>query len=108
MSSTPYIAGKSIEVPPGLLFDVINPANQKPFAKIFMAQEEHMRAAIEAAEAAKVSWAATAPALRGAILHRAADELVKATPELVELLIDEGGATFGKAHFEVPLAANMV
>ncbi|MGB0035948.1 MAG: aldehyde dehydrogenase family protein, partial [Candidatus Acidiferrales bacterium] len=34
--------------------------------------------------------------------------LEKATPELVELLINEGGSTFGKAHFEVPFAANMV
>jgi len=50
MSSTPYIAGKSIEVPPSFLSDVINPANQKPFAKVFMAQEEHMRAAIDAAD----------------------------------------------------------
>jgi vanillin dehydrogenase len=108
MSSTPYIAGKAIEVLPSLLSDVINPANQKPFAKIFMAQEEHMRAAIDAADAAKSSWAATPPAQREAILHRAADELLKATPELVQLLIDEGGSTFGKAHFEVSFAANMV
>src|ERR1700736_763146 len=108
MSSTPYIAGKSIEVPPSFLSDVINPANQKPFAKVFMAQEEHMRAAIDAADAAKSSWSAAPPAEREAILHRAADELRKATPELVELLIDEGGSTFGKAHFEVPFAANLV
>jgi acyl-CoA reductase-like NAD-dependent aldehyde dehydrogenase len=108
MSSTPYIAGKSIEIPPSLLSDVINPANQKPFAKIFMAEEEHMRAAVDAADAAKASWAASPPAQREAILHRAADELLKATPELVDLLIDEGGSTFGKAHFEVPFAANMV
>jgi vanillin dehydrogenase len=108
MASTPYIGGKSIEVPPSALIDVINPANQKPFAQIFMAQEEHMREAIDAADAAKASWAAAPPAQREKILHRAADELEKATPELVELLIDEAGSTFGKAHFEVPFAANMV
>src|SRR5712692_3941959 len=67
-----------------------------------------MRAAIDAADAAKASWAATSPAGRERILHRAADELEKATPELVELLIDEAGSTFGKAHFEVSFAANMV
>ncbi|HKV61148.1 MAG TPA: aldehyde dehydrogenase family protein [Candidatus Acidoferrum sp.] len=108
MSSTPYIAGKNIDVPPSALLDVVNPANQRPFARIFMAKAEHMRAAIDAADAAKAAWAATPPAGRERILHRAADELEKATPELVELLIDEAGSTFGKAHFEVPFAANMV
>jgi hypothetical protein len=37
MFSTPYIAGKTIEILPSLLSDVVNPANQKPFAKVFMA-----------------------------------------------------------------------
>jgi vanillin dehydrogenase len=108
MLSTPYIAGKAIDVPPSALSDVVNPANQRPFARIFMAKAEHMRAAIDAADTAKAAWAATPPAGREAILHRAAEELEKALPELVELLIDEAGSTFGKAHFEVPFAANMV
>ena len=108
MASTSYIAGKSIDVPAGLLTKVVNPANQKAFAEVYMAQEQHMRAAIDTADAAKVSWAATVAAERERILHRAADELVAATNELVNLLIDEAGSTFGKAHFEVPFAANMV
>ncbi|HKV25852.1 MAG TPA: aldehyde dehydrogenase family protein [Candidatus Acidoferrum sp.] len=108
MSSTPYIGGKNIEVPPAALSDVVNPANQKPFARIFMAQEQHMRAAIDAAEGARKSWAATVPAQRESILMHAADELEKATAEVCELLIDEAGSTFGKAHFEVSFAANLV
>ena len=108
MFSTPYIAGKAIDVPPSAFTDVVNPANQKPFARIFMAEEQHMLAAIDAADAAKEAWSKTPPAERERILFRAADELEKATQELVELLIDEAGSTFGKAHFEVPFAANMV
>ena len=108
MYSTPYIAGKAIDVPPSAFTDVLNPANQKPFARIFMAEEQHMRAAIDAADFAKEAWGKTPPAERERILFRAADELEKATPQLVELLIDEAGSTFGKAHFEVPFAANMV
>src|SRR5579872_3023219 len=77
MSSTPYIGGKNIEVPPSAFSEVINPANQKPFARIFMAQEQHMRAAIDAADAAKKSWGDTLAAQREAILMRAADELEK-------------------------------
>ena len=108
MLSTPYIDGKSIEVPTSAMSDVLNPANQKPFARIFMAQEQHMRAAIDAAHAARAAWGDSPAALREKILHRAADELEAATSEIVDLLIGEGGSTFGKAHFEVPFAANML
>jgi vanillin dehydrogenase len=108
MLSTPYIDGKAIEVSPAVMSDVLNPANQKPFARIFMGQEQHMRAAIDAAHAAKAAWGNSPAALREKILHRAADELEAATNEIVDLLIGEGGSTFGKAHFEVPFAANML
>jgi vanillin dehydrogenase len=108
MLSTPYIDGKAIEVSPSAMSDVLNPADQKPFARIFMGQEQHMRAAIDAAHAAKAAWANSPAALREKILHRAADELEAATDDIVDLLIGEGGSTFGKAHFEVPFAANML
>src|SRR5579859_2152234 len=89
MSSTPYIGGKNIEASPSAFSDVVNPANQKPFARIFMAQEQHMRAAIDAAEAAKNSWGASLAAERERILMRAADELEKASEEMIELLRSE-------------------
>jgi acyl-CoA reductase-like NAD-dependent aldehyde dehydrogenase len=108
MLSTPYIDGKAIEVSPSAMSDVLDPANQKPFARIFMGQEQHMRAAIDSAHAAKAAWGNSPAALREKILHRAADELEAATSEIVDLLIGEGGSTFGKAHFEVPFAANML
>jgi aldehyde dehydrogenase (NAD+) len=108
MLSTPYIDGKAIEVSPSAMSDVLNPANQKPFARVFMAQEQHMRAAIDAAHAAKAAWGNSPAALREKILHRAADELEAATNDIVDLLIGEGGSTFGKAHFEIPFAANML
>jgi aldehyde dehydrogenase (NAD+) len=108
MLSTPYIDGKAIEVSPSAMSDVLNPANQKSFARIFMGQAQHMRAAIDAAHAAKAAWGNSPAALREKILHRAADELEAATNEIVDLLIGEGGSTFGKAHFEIPFAANML
>jgi len=107
MLSTPYIGGKAIDVPPSAFSDVVNPANQKPFAKIFMAREQHMHAAIDSADSAKKSWGSTLAAEREAILHRNADELEKARDEIVELLISEAGSTFGKAQFEVPFAESL-
>jgi acyl-CoA reductase-like NAD-dependent aldehyde dehydrogenase len=108
MFSTPYISGKTLDIPASALTDVINPANQRPFAKIFMAQEQHMRAAIDAAHAAKAAWADTLAAERERFLMRAADELEAARGEMVDLLIDEAGSTFGKAQFEIGFAANLV
>ena len=108
MFSTPYIGGKALEIPPSSLTDVINPANQKAFARIYMAQEKDMRAAIDAADAAKSAWGASLAAERERILMRAADELEAARTEMVDLLIDEAGSTFGKAQFEVGFAANLV
>src|ERR1700719_2342463 len=108
MFSTPYIAGKAIDIPASAFTDVLNPANQLPFAKIFMAQEQHMRAAIDAADAARPAWAATVAAERERLIMRFADELESARNEMVDLLIDEGGSTFGKAMFEVSFAANLI
>jgi acyl-CoA reductase-like NAD-dependent aldehyde dehydrogenase len=108
MFSTPYISGKTLDIPASALTDVINPANQRPFAKIFMAQEQHMRAAIDSAHATKSAWGATLAAERERILMRAADELESARGEMADLLIDEAGSTFGKAQFEISFAANLV
>ena len=108
MFCTPYISGKTLDIPTSLLTDVVNPANQRPFAKVFMAQEQHMRAAIDAAHSAKAAWADTLAAERERLLMRAADELEAARGEMVDLLIDEAGSTFGKAQFEVSFAGNLV
>ena len=108
MYTTPYINGAPIEAPPASLSDVINPANRKPFAKVLMAQPVHMRKAIDAAYAAKDSWGRTLAAERELILQRAADTLENSRAEVVDLLIDEAGSTFGKAQFEVSFTVNML
>lgn len=108
MYTTPYINGMPIDVPPASLSDVINPASRKPFAKVLMAQPHHMRQAIDAAYAAKNSWGRTLAAERELILQRAADALENLRQEVVDLLIDEAGSTFGKAQFEVSFTVNML
>jgi vanillin dehydrogenase len=108
MYTTPYINGAPIEVPPASLTDVINPASRKPFAKVLMAQPDHMRKAIDAAYAAKDSWGRTLAAERELLLHRAADVFETSRQDVVDLLIDEAGSTFGKAQFEVSFTVNML
>jgi acyl-CoA reductase-like NAD-dependent aldehyde dehydrogenase len=67
-----------------------------------------MRRAIDAAYSSKDGWGHTLAAERELILQRAADVLEKARPEIVGLLIDEAGSTFGKSQFEVSFTVNML
>jgi vanillin dehydrogenase len=106
--TTAYINGATIEAPIASLSDVTNPASQKPFAKVLMAQPDLMRKAIDAAYGAKDSWGRTLAAERELILQRAADVLEDLRQEVVDLLIDEAGSTFGKAQFEVSFTVNML
>src|SRR5260370_26399900 len=108
MYCTPFINGKPIEVPPSALSDVVNPANQRPFAKVFMGQAEHMRKAIDAADAAKSSWGEMLAAQRELILIRAPDALENARTEMLDLLIDEARSTVGEAQLEVSFTVNIL
>ncbi len=108
MLRTPYIGGTPIEVPEGALADVCRPSDQRPFAKVYMAKADEMTRAIDAADAAKKSWSKTLAAERELILQRAADVVEAARQEIVDLLIDEVGSTFGKAQFEVSFTVNML
>jgi vanillin dehydrogenase len=108
MFTTPYINGAPISAPSAAFADVVNPATQRPFAKVFMAHPEHMRRAIDAAYAAKDRWGRALAAERELILQRSADVLESARSEVVDLLINEAGSTFGKAQFEVSFTVNML
>jgi aldehyde dehydrogenase (NAD+) len=99
--TAPYINGQTLAVEESALTPVVNPANGKTFAKVFMAKPEHMTQAIDAAYAVKDLWGNTTPSERELILIRAADILESMRIDVVNLLIDEGGATFGKSQFEV-------
>src|SRR6185436_4036763 len=104
----PYINGRSVTLEEKDSTTVVNPATGKPVGKVFMSTPKEMTLAIDAAEAAKESWGNTSPAEREIILLRAADILEAKRAEFVDVLIDEGGATFGKSQFEVSFTVNML
>jgi aldehyde dehydrogenase (NAD+) len=106
--TTPYINGQMIEAEAADMTPVVNPASGKAFAKVFMARPEHMTKAIDAAYAVKDVWGNTLPSERELILIRAADILESMRAEVVELLINEGGATFGKSQFEVSVVVGLL
>ena len=99
--TAPYINGQTIDVDDSTLTAVVNPANGQTIAKVFMAGPEHMTKAIDAAYAAKDAWGNTTPSTRELILIRAADVLEAMRMDVVKILIEEAGSTFGKSQFEV-------
>jgi aldehyde dehydrogenase (NAD+) len=104
----PFINGRSVALDDTAATTVINPANGNPVAKVFMSTPKEMTQAIDAADAAKESWGNTSPAEREIILIRAAEILEARRAEVVDVLIDEAGSTFGKAQFEVSFTVNMI
>ena len=104
----PFINGRTIELDEKAATTVVNPANGKPVAKVFMSTPKEMTQAIDAADAAKEDWGKMSPADREIILIRAAEILEARRGEIVDVLIDEAGSTFGKAQFEVSFVVNMI
>ena len=104
----PYINGRSVALDEKNATTVVNPANGKPVGLVSMSTPKEMTQAIDAAEAAKESWGNTSPAEREIILLRAAEILEAKRSEIVDVLIDEGGSTFGKSQFEVSFTVNML
>src|ERR1700691_6346215 len=106
--TTPYINGQMIEIEPSDMTPVVNPANGKAFSMVFMARPEHMTRPIDAAYAVKDVWGNSLPSERELILIRAADVLESMRDEIVDLLIDEAGSTFGKAQMGVSIVAGIL
>jgi succinate-semialdehyde dehydrogenase / glutarate-semialdehyde dehydrogenase len=83
--------------------DVENPAADRshPAGRVALADEDDVRAAIEAAQAAFDAWAATPAGERGAVLKRAAALLAERTPEVAATLALEAGKTQAEALAEI-------
>lgn len=101
-----FINGTWVPSSTGMVIDDINPATGEIFAKVHQASTEDIEAAIAAAYASKESWGNTTPGYRENILLNAAAKLEERIPEYADILIDEGGSTFGKAMFEVAVVVS--
>ena len=95
------INGKWVDAASGERFDDLNPFTGEVFATVPKAGEADADAAMAAAFEARKPWAATPPLERSKILFKAAGLLEANLQEYAEVLIAEGGGTFGKAMFEI-------
>ena len=87
---------------------VLSPADGRLVGEVAFGTPATMTKAIDAAAAAAKHWGKTLAAQRELLLIRAADRIEARAQELVDLLIDEAGSTFGKAQFEVAFTAAML
>jgi acyl-CoA reductase-like NAD-dependent aldehyde dehydrogenase len=95
-----YINGEWVDALDGAMYDDYNPYTGEVFARVPSGKRGDARRAIEAAAAAFPAWSNTLPAERQALFLKAADILQKKQNEIVTILAEETGCTFGFAMFQ--------
>jgi acyl-CoA reductase-like NAD-dependent aldehyde dehydrogenase len=80
---------------------VVNPATRQVIARVPVATREHLDEAVDAATRAFVSWSATRPEKRQAIVSGIGERLGANAEEFVTLLITEQGKPRPMAEWEV-------
>lgn len=96
-----FIDGQWVNSLRNLLADDVNPATGKVFARTQQAGAHEVDRAIEAAHRAAQSWGKTMVSEREILLLRTADVIMRRTPEIRDLLIEECGSVFSKALWEI-------
>jgi len=95
-----YINGEWIGAIDGAAYDDMNPYTGEVFARVPSAKRADAKRAIDAATSAFPAWSHTLPAERQALFLKAADILEKKQMEIVTILAEETGCTFGFAMFQ--------
>ena len=101
-----WIGGERVTPSSGEYFIDRNPEDDSPYAKVAAANAADVERAVEAAHQAFASYCHTMAADREAWLSRAAAIIERRRQDFVDVLVDEVGSPFGKAHFEVQYAIN--
>jgi len=97
-----YLDGKWIAT--GEEIDVVNPATGQAFARVSTVNRDHVRSAVDAAQAAFAAWRTTTAKERGTLLHRVADELRNRQDEIARTITLENGKPLAQSRGEVAMA----
>ena len=95
-----YINGDWVSALDGEAYDDLNPYTGDVFARVPSGKRPDARRAVEAAAEAFPAWSKTLPAERQALFLKAADILEKKRDQIVTILAEETGCTFGFAMFQ--------
>ncbi|MBO0345094.1 CoA-acylating methylmalonate-semialdehyde dehydrogenase [Roseibium limicola] len=96
-----FIGGKHVEGTSGRFTDVFNPATGEVQAKVALANEADLAAAVENAKAAQPAWAATNPQRRARVFMKFVQLLNDNMDDLAVLLSKEHGKTVEDAKGDV-------
>lgn len=95
-----YIDGEWVAAADGTTFDDRNPYTGDVYAKVASGKAEDAIRAVDAAAEAFPGWAATPPAERAMYFLKAADILERRQQDIVGILTEETGGTFGWDMFQ--------
>ena len=95
-----YIDGNWVGAGDATCYDDFNPYTGEVFASVPAGKRADAARAIDAAAAAFPGWSHTLPAERQALFLKAADILESKRDEIVTILAEETGCTFGFAMFQ--------
>jgi succinate-semialdehyde dehydrogenase / glutarate-semialdehyde dehydrogenase len=100
-----FIGGSWRDATGGATFGVEDPATEQTLCHVADGTPDDARAALDAAAAAQVDWAATAPRERAEILRRAYERLTGQGDDLALLMTLEMGKPLSESKGEVSYAA---
>ena len=103
-----YINGDYVKGSSGRFADVYNPATGEVQAKVPLASEEEMQAAVEIAQSVQPAWAAVNPQRRARVMMKFVDLLNRDMDKLAESLSAEHGKTFPDAKGDVQRGLEVV
>jgi acyl-CoA reductase-like NAD-dependent aldehyde dehydrogenase len=95
-----YIDGEWVDALDGESYDDFNPYTGEVFANVPAGKRSDAKRAVDAAATAFPEWSRTLPAERQALFLKAADILANKQMDIVEILAEETGCTFGFAMFQ--------
>lgn len=95
-----YINGEWVDAIDGETYDDLNPFTKEVFAKVPAGKRADAKRAVDAAVGAFPMWSRSLPAERQALFLKAADILEKKQMDIVLILAEETGCTFGFAMFQ--------
>ena len=96
-----FIGGRRVDGKSGRFGDVFNPNTGEVQAKVALASEEEVRAAVANAREAQPGWAALNPQVRARVMFKFIDLVAQEKESLAEMLSMEHGKTIPDSHGDI-------
>jgi len=103
-----YIDGQWVPASGTGGIDVVNPATEEVMARVPLASEADLDAALESARRGFEIWRAVPPAERCRIIQRAARLLLDRADRVAPIMSDEQGKPLSESHAEITRAAELL